>query len=192
MPRQKVIPFGPWTSFQLVAGEVCGSCGGPVRMSPSGVVCQKGHGGSTRPVEASAPSVQASARRQPRVHLVPFEGARLVQLDTIEQVDALRRDELAGAIVKVAPTVLASARGDFDAGAVADKVRAAGAAAVIVVPKVVADARLPSRADAVVQQSETPRSAVAAWFAELAGLTDEDRAECIEHANRCIDQAEGA
>lgn len=200
MPRKpmpkRADDVAPWKSFPLVPGMVCGECSGVVRSTPGGTSCANGHGGATTlPVEASPakPPALAAPRRPDaaRAVLVPFTGARLVQFDRLEELDDLAPGSLAGAIVKVAPTLLVSQRGDFDATAVAARVRAAGAVAVVVAPKVVADALLRSGAEEVVQQAVTPRDAVVAWFNELAGLTDEDRTDCIEMAHRAIDTSEG-
>lgn len=129
-----------------------------------------------------------------RIQLVPFvEAAPLVQVDTLEQIESIRSGALnvTGAIVKVAPVLQASQRSGFDAHEIAAMIRERGAVSVVVVPKVVAEARLSSVAAVEVTKAATAYDSVSAWFAELKGITDEDRAECIDHAMQCIAQAEG-
>ena len=44
-PAPQVAEGAPWHELPVVRGTVCAECGEPVRMSPSGSVCQRGHGG---------------------------------------------------------------------------------------------------------------------------------------------------
>jgi hypothetical protein len=124
--------------------------------------------------------------RGARVQFVPVRSAELVQFDGEDAVDRLIATPLgalAGAIVKVAPVMRAAFRDAFDAGMVAQSARDRGAIAVIVTPRVIPDARMDDAKAEAVRRALTPRDAIAAWFGELAGLTEEERAACIDAAD---------
>lgn len=128
-----------------------------------------------------------------RVTFVSVPSAGLVQFDgehAVDQLIATPIGALRGAIVKVAPILRSSFRDAFDAGAVAQSARDRGAVAVIVSPRIVADTRIDDRKAEAVRTAGTPRDAIAAWFGELAGLTDEDRAACIAFADDLMDEEE--
>lgn len=143
---------------------------------------------------ASQPSsTPARSGRGARVQFVPVRSAELVQFDGEDAVDRLiatPHNALAGAIVKVAPVMRAAFRDAFDAGLVAQSARDRGAIAVIVTPRVIPDARMDDAKAEAVRRALTPRDAIAAWFGELAGLTDEERAACIESAETLMEEDE--
>lgn len=135
------------------------------------------------------PGHEAIVTQQPgkraRVKFVPVSSATLLELAD-ERADVT----VAGAYVKVAPTIRASEREAFDATRVVESLRGRGARAVLVAPTVVADARVETKRAEKVVSASSARDATRAWFEQLAGLSDEDRAACIELAERYIEEEE--
>jgi len=105
------------------------------------------------------------------VRFVDVESARLV---VVEDVDS--SPDVRDAFVKLTPAIPASARAAFDGGAVSRRFRAAGARAVMLAPRVVAETRRPEVERVVAASS--PREAVERWFADQP-LNDAERAAAV-------------
>lgn len=103
-----------------------------------------------------------------RVTSVAVPTTRLLELASD---DAAERADVRGAIVKLRPTIRASARASWDGGALAAALRERGAIAVLLAPTVVPDeGRLTE-----VARAESPVAAIDAWFDALPGVDAEDR-----------------
>lgn len=120
------------------------------------------------------------------VRLVSVGSRRLVELSDLSELGVV---DVRDAIVKVAPVVPASRRADLNVAEVRRRVMAAGAVAVVVSPRVVADAVMV--ASSPVATAASTRGAISAWFAELRGISESDRSAASVLAESLAD-TEGA
>lgn len=128
------------------------------------------------------------------LHAVPSR--TLIEISSIEEIDGnvgsgffVKRVPVLGAFVKISPVIKSSKRADFDAVSVREACIACGAVAVIVSPKIVADSAIES--SSAIAKAPTTRAAVEAWFAEIRGLQEVDKASAKMLAESLLD-AEGA
>lgn len=177
-------------------GLLCSVCKGVQYDSPGGATCEQGHGGvggvEPHPTirTSGLDSVPAPSQRkhrksavvhtntppqeQPRARIsfVPVATTHLLQLDAVpEQVP----EGVRGAIVKVSPTIRASERDSFNGSKLAAELRGAGALAVQLAPVTIPDTVSP-QARRAVSSAPSPEDAVRAFFQEVLGAPEEDRA----------------
>ena len=176
---------------------ICPECEEPQRDTPGGASCKNSHGGlqgltfgELERKKALSPRGDSSTlfapaydnqRGKVRIRHVPLLTTRLVELQNPTGED------LTGCIVKATPRVLASKRDEFDADSTRAEILQKGARGVVVTPRIVNDS-VPSDAVRVVSKSGSPRDAVLAWFAELRGVSDEDRAAALELALELVEE----
>ncbi len=135
----------------------------------------------------SKPSAVPATTNGAKVTHVTHDSAQLVQLSSLDELAGLRLD---GALVKFAPEIKSSERGSFDINAAKAAIYKAGARKVVVVPKNVVEARIDEKKVERVVKATTTRDAVRKWFDAFAGLTVDERAQCIELSERIIEQEE--
>jgi hypothetical protein len=97
---------------------------------------------------------------------------RLLQLDTVPEQPP---EGVKGAIVKVSPTLRASERDTFDGSKLAAELRQAGAIAVQLAPVTIPDT-VSQESRRTVAAAPSPEEAVHAFFQEMRGVPEEDRA----------------
>lgn len=95
--------------------------------------------------------------------------------------------EVRGAIVKVTPTLGARARESFNGAGVAASLREQGALAVQLAPVIIPEAAGPQQAEKVAK-AQSPADAVAAFFAELKGVPEDELAEAEQLALKLVEQ----
>lgn len=196
----------PFESFPLI-GTYCAECKCPQRQTPSGEVCENGHGGApglTRAeVEASGilpidfppdelPDIAplegpTITRNGVRIETIELETTRMIQIDG-DLEEMLEEVDVRGAFVKFAPTIQASARSSVDLSRVADHLRKQGAIGVVMAPKVIRS-ETSDRVAAAIAKAPSPGEAVRAWFAELVGVPDDERKEAEEIALAILAEA---
>jgi hypothetical protein len=116
-----------------------------------------------------------------------FETAMHHHLVVIGDLEQVTKIDVKGALVKLAPTIKASARAQFDGAALAKTLRARGARGVTIAPKVIADAVVTEKARRVAT-APTTRAAIEAWFHELVGIDETERTDAMNFALAMVDQ----
>lgn len=108
---------------------------------------------------------------------IRFIDVPTAELLVLEDAEEWTPEEVRDRFVKVAPRIAVSEREAFDGPAIAARIRAAGARAVVLAPVMVPEVR---RVAPEKVAGRTPREAVAAWFDEQKTIPVDDRAAALE------------
>jgi hypothetical protein len=146
-------------------------------------------------LQAEETGVDTTKRKRGVATLHAVPSRTLIEIASVEEIEGdavggffVRGVPVLGAFLKVSPVIKSSKRSDFDAATVRVACLAFGAVAVIVAPKIVADSAIES--SSAIAKAPTTRAAVEAWFAEIRGLQEVDRASAKMLAESLL-EAEG-